>query len=133
MSKNELGTIDTSGITVVDTSEEGVNIKEFFESIDGTDPAEVQFSDVTIPIANLIMESPQGRPNAAIHILRERLCQAAISIGMAIFAFRITAELLKNTSTTRTSSQLTLQKGQSHEDFGWIFRCLKVEHQSRSV
>jgi len=109
--KNELGTIDTSAITVVDTSEEGVNSKEFFESIDGTDPAEVQFSDVTIPIANLITESPQGRPNATIHILRERLCQAAISIDMAIFTFRITAELLKNTSTTRTSSQLTLQKG----------------------
>ena len=77
-------------IIVVDTEEERMKINKSLQSIDGTDHTEVEFSDVTIPLTNLITESHRGIPNATAHILRKRLCQAAISIDMAIFAVGIT-------------------------------------------
>ena len=81
-------------VLVVDTTTDGVVIGEPFVSLDGSAHSEVTFNDVIVSSNHVVGAIGEGIPRAIGGILKERLEQAAIATGMAIYAMSLVAENL---------------------------------------
>ena len=70
-------------MVLIDTSFEGVVIKNTFGSVDGTHHAYIEFHDVVVPETHIIGKPGEGMPRALGQIGNTRLAFAADSVGLA--------------------------------------------------
>ena len=81
-------------VVVVDAAVPGVLIGDPFVSLDGSAHSEVTFKDVLVSPNDVVGTIGEGIPRAIGGILKERLEQAAIATGMALYAMTLVKEHL---------------------------------------
>ena len=70
-------------MVLIDTSFDGVLIKNTFGSVDGTHHAYIEFHDVIVPETHIIGKPGEGMPRALGQIGNTRLAFAADSVGLS--------------------------------------------------
>ena len=82
-------------VVVIDAAVPGVLIGDPFVSLDGSAHSEVTFKDVLVSPNDVVGTIGEGIPRAIGGILKERLEQAAIATGMALYAMTLVTEHLR--------------------------------------
>jgi alkylation response protein AidB-like acyl-CoA dehydrogenase len=95
---NTLVRVDERGpsMIVIDTHLPGVNIENKFVSLDGSHHAAFSFTNVKVPINQIIGEPGEGLPKAMRQIGDIRLLFAAQACGYMIWVLKLLNEHLKN-------------------------------------
>ena len=96
-------------MVIIDKDSPGLEIARKFQSMEGGDHVELKFSEVIVPMRNIIGSIGEGMPRAMGNIGEERLQVSALACGMGLWTVdHITERLMQS---HRSGSRLADREG----------------------